>query len=49
MDKKTKIKMLVGLDWCQTCALSSRIWKKMKNEKGGLNLTPPNPFYPDPL
>ncbi len=22
--------MLVGLDWCRTCALGSRIWKNMK-------------------
>jgi hypothetical protein len=28
---KIKIKMLVGLDWCQTCALGSEIWKR--NEK----------------
>jgi len=26
-----EIKMLVGLDWCQTCALGSEIWKR--NEK----------------
>jgi hypothetical protein len=29
--KKSKIKMLASLDWCQTCALGSEIWEK--NEK----------------
>ncbi len=36
--------MLVGLDWCQTCTLGSRIWKKMKIKKGGPNWTPSTHF-----
>jgi hypothetical protein len=29
--------MLIDLDWCQTYALGLKIWKKMKNKKGGLD------------
>jgi len=32
--------MLANLDQCWTYALNSKIWKKMKNKKGGLDWTP---------
>jgi hypothetical protein len=34
-----KIKLLVGSDWCRTYTLGLKIWKKMKNKKGGSNWT----------
>ncbi len=42
-----KKKMLVGLDWCQTCTLSSRIWKKLKTTKISLNWSPLTHFIPN--
>jgi hypothetical protein len=42
---KIKIKMLVGLNWCQTYALGSEIWKKMK-KKGRSEMDTPTFLIP---